>query len=278
MAEQAQEVSVRLRPLAAFAFSNAWPLWVLLFFFTIGVLCQVGWVGQNWTAVGAANLSPSAAHWLGSNGLGQDLSTQLAQSLAGLLRDVLPGAVLGFAIAIVLGLCAGFQADTWIDRLILFVIDTFEAMPSMLLLIMLASVLKQSALALPLIFALLFWASAARAVRSACIDTLKHSFIDSARLIGLSNAQIATRQVLPNLRPLLIAWGLVIAGNCLRVQLVLGFLGLDRSAKPNLGGMLNSGTEEALSGRWWPLCLALFVSALILVSLEFLARRARRSV
>jgi peptide/nickel transport system permease protein len=271
-AAQAEHV-VRLHAHSVFSFSNAWPQWVLLCLLLIAVLGKLGLIGHDWTAIGQAGLSPSSQHWFGTNSLGQDLAAHSAQALANLLSDVLPGAALGFLLALGLGLWAGFQADSWIDRAILFAIDTFDSLPVMLLLIVLASVLKNVSLALPIALGLLFWSSAARAIRSACIDTLKLSFIDSARLIGMGDMQITLRQVLPIIRPVLIALGLVIAGNCLRVQLTLGFIGLDRSAKPSLGALLNSGTEEALSGRWWPLALALLISTLVLVSLEFMARR-----
>jgi peptide/nickel transport system permease protein len=273
MTEQADQI-ITLRLFASFDFRRNWPIWFALLFALLSLLCLIGFIGKDWTSIFEANLSPSSAHWLGTNSLGQDLGAHVLQALAGLLMDAIPGAIFGLMCGLFLGLFAAVYVDTVADRIVLWLIDVFEAMPVVIVLILLAALLKNSALSQPIIFAMLFWSSVARAVRAAAISALAMDCVDAARAMGQNMWQLMFWQLLPMLRPLCVALSLVLLGNCLRVQMVLGFLGLDQSARPSLGGLLNVATDDALSGQFWPLALILSISVALLISVEFLVRRS----
>jgi peptide/nickel transport system permease protein len=270
------EQIVLLEPFQKFSMRQAWPLYMALLFAALGLMCFLGFIGQDWTRLFAANLPPSSNHWLGTNSLGQDLYAHLLQSLAGLLVYVFPGALFGFACGLLLGCLSALFVDTVLDRLALLLMDIFEALPVVIVLILLAALLRDSVLALPIIFAMLFWSNVARTVRAGAMRVLSLDCIDAARSMGQNERQLMVWQVLPMLRPMCMALALVVLGHCLRVQMVLGFLGLDQSARPSLGGLLNVATDDALSGRFWPMCLILGISIALLLCVEFLARKSAR--
>ena len=97
--------------------------------------------------------------------------------------------------------------------------------------------------------------------------------MDAAELVGTGVFTRAWRHLLPNLRLVLAALALLILGSCIRAQMLLGFIGLDTQARPSLGAMLYSGTQDALSFHFTTLLVALGLSMLLLLALDSLARR-----
>jgi peptide/nickel transport system permease protein len=162
-----------------------------------------------------------------------------------------------------------------LDACVLFAMDTFDALPVVIVLILLASLLQHSMWASPIIFAMLFWSTVARTARTAGIKALTLDCMDVARTIGMRLPRLLVSQLWPLLRPIAFALTMTVIGNCLRIQMVLGFLGLDPSARANLGSLLNIATDDALGGRFWPLALVLVVSMALLITIEALTPRER---
>jgi ABC-type dipeptide/oligopeptide/nickel transport system permease subunit len=252
---------------------RAWPVWLLLGAILLAALTGLGVIGSDWQRTGVAFLPPSVLHPLGTNALGQDFWALSVQALYSMLVGVLPGVLLGFAIGVLAGLLAGWQQGGALDQLVCLLCDVFEGLPGHLMLVTLA-ILAQGKIGTAVLFAALFWPSAARPVRVQTAQLLPEPFMDSAILLGITPWRRAFQHLLPLLRPLLAALLLVIFGNCIRAQMLLGFVGLDRHAAPSLGGLLLDGTLDALSFHFTSLLLALAISITLLLALDALARRA----
>ena len=224
-------------------------------------------------ATGSPYLGLSFAHPLGTNALGQDLMAHSCQALLALFVGVLPGALLGFALGVAAGVCAGWRLHSALDQAICFACDIFEGLPSYLIMVLLALLLHQAQLGSAILFAALFWPSAARVLRVATAQLIGAPFMDAAALVGNSVFTRMCWHLLPNLGLILAALALLILGNCIRAQMLLGFIGLDTQARPSLGAMLYSGAQDALSFHFTTLLVALGLSTLILLALDSLARR-----
>ncbi len=264
---------VRVSSFSVLRLLRGWPVIVLLGALLLAVMTAFGLIGGAWLATGSAYLTPSFAHPLGTNALGQDLMAHSCQALLALFVGVLPGALLGFAVGVAAGVCAGWRLHSAWDQSICFACDLFEGLPSYLILVLLALLMQQAQIGTAILFAALFWPSAARALRVATSQTTHAAFMDAAELVGTHVFARALRHLLPNLRLVLAALALLILGSCIRAQMLLGFIGLDTQARPSLGAMLYSGTQDALSFHFTTLLVALGLSMLLLLALDSLARR-----
>ena len=251
---------------------HAWPLLVISVWLLITLMVALGYWAEDWQTTSTANAPISLTHPFGSSALGQDLFSLSLQALASLTTSILPGAALALAVGVLLGGIAGWSFGSTADQLISLACDIFDGLPAHLLLIGVALIVRTPA-AQMLLFAALFWTSAARPVRSLCLRLKPAAFVDAAVLIGNSAWNLAWRHVLPNLRPMVLASFLLIFANCIRAQLLLGFIGLDRQARPSLGSLLQDGALSALSFDFTPLLLALSLSFVILLALDALNRR-----
>ena len=271
------EVIVHLSSFGFMRLVRGWPVLVLFSALMLAALTGLGIIGSSWLATGRAFLGPSFAHPLGTNALGQDLLAHSCQALLALVVGVLPGAMLGFSIGVAAGICAGWRLHSTLDQIICFACDLFEGLPSYLILVLLALLMQQAQIGTAILFAALFWPSAARALRVATAQVICAPFMDAAEQMGTSTLSRVWRHLLPNLRLVLAALALLILGSCIRAQMLLGFMGLDAQARPSLGAMIYSGTQDALSFHFTALLVALGLSMLILLALDSLARRLASS-
>ncbi|MEI8238909.1 MAG: ABC transporter permease [Actinomycetota bacterium] len=142
---------------------------------------------------------PTAAHWLGTDGLGRDV---LARTLWGgrpsiglALASVVVAALLGFLIGTAAALAGG-----WVDELVMRINDVLLALPSLLVLLLVASFVGRDASVLIVTLALMYAPPIARLVRTASLNVLTRDFVVAARLRGASRWELVVGEVLPNIR------------------------------------------------------------------------------
>lgn len=199
------------------------------------------------------NLKPSAYHWFGTTGLGQDAFWLLTWATRNsLLLGVMVGGC-ATVIGVAAGLCAGFAGGA-ADRVLAFLMDVFICIPSLPILILFAAILKGDA-SLPMIAIILVvfnWPFPARQTRAVAIGMREREFIHVARFSGESLPRILLHQIFPYLR----AWSL---GNFINTVLVaiaaesaLAVIGLSSADQPSLGTMIYWALQHQalLAGRW----------------------------
>ena len=183
---------------------------------------------------------PSAAHWAGTDELGRDT---LARLLWG-ARLSLAVSVTVVSISLTLGLAIGGLAGYlggWIDTaLTTFLMNTFQALPGILLAIAFAAFLGPGFINLVLALAIGGWAGYARLVRAQVMAVRDREYVDAARALGASGLRIFFRHILPNIvQPILVQAAIGMAGVIL-AEATLSFLGLGIPAPaPSWGSMIN---------------------------------------
>jgi peptide/nickel transport system permease protein len=170
-------------------------------------------------------LEPSASHWLGTDGLGRDVVSQL---IAGARVSILVG-IIAVGIGLVLGAALGLAAATTgglIDPIIMRLSDFTFAFPALLTAIMLTSALGPgivNAIIAIGIFNVPVFATLTRAVGR---SVLARDYILAARVAGKSPAQIALEHVLPNIAPALIVQATIQFAIAILAEAALSYLGL----------------------------------------------------
>ncbi len=219
---------------------------------------------------------PSAAHWLGNDELGRDLSLRLLYGGQVSLLVGLAAALCSALIGTTLGLLAGYYGGS-LDALLMRFADSVIALPLLPLLIVLAAV-DLTKLGLPeaiansedvslyrivILISIVGWTTVARLVRGATLTMRTREFVRAAEALGAGAPRIMLVHILPNVvSPIIVATTLSV-GNIILLESVLSFLGLGiQPPIPSWGNML-TGAQELI---WSNPALAVWPGLLIFVT------------
>ena len=209
--------------------------------------------------------APTAQNWLGTDDKGRDMLARLlygfrlsiwfalALTFTGTLLGILMGAIQGYF---------GGRIDLGLQRLI----EIWGAIPELYLLIIFASIFEPSLLLLLVLLSLWGWMGLSDYVRAEFLRNRSLEYVKAARALGLSNAQIIRRHVLPNsLTPVITFLPFRMSAAILALT-SLDFLGLGVPASmPSLGELLKQGKTNL--DAWWiivPTFLLLTITMLLL--------------
>src|ERR1700744_1244746 len=188
---------------------------------------------------------PSLAHWAGTDELGRDTLTRLLWGARLSLAVSVTVVAISLALGIAIGGLAGYMGG-WVDTaLTTFAMNTFLALPGILLAIAFAAFLGPGFLNLVLALAVGGWAGYARLVRAQVMAVREREYVDAARALGASGMRIFLRHILPNiLQPILVQAAIGMAGVIL-AEATLSFLGLGIPAPaPSWGAILKDARSH----------------------------------
>jgi len=232
------------------------------------------WLGHDAFAPDLFNrfAPPSGTHPLGTDDLGRDMLLRLLYGARVSLTVGLAAAVVATTIGTVVGLLAAWRGG-WLDAVLMRLADGILALPALPLLVILAA-LDPAVVGLPRgeagadmiriagLLAAFGWVGVARLVRATALSLLARDFVRAARALGVSEARVLSRHVLPSLTaPIAIATALAVGGAVL-AESVLSFLGLGIAPPaPSWGNMLANAQElvfQAPLAALWPGLAILF--------------------
>jgi peptide/nickel transport system permease protein len=208
---------------------------------------------------------PSPAHWAGTDELGRDTFSRLLWGA----RLSLAVSVSVVSISLVLGLGIGGLAGYlggWVDTaLTTFAMNTFLALPGILLAIAFAAFLGPGFFNLVLALAIGGWAGYARLVRAQVMAVRDREYVDAARALGAGSLRIFFRHILPNIvQPIVVQAAIGMAGVIL-AEATLSFLGLGiPPPAPSWGAMLNDARSHLFDSPHLVIFPALAVAAAVL--------------
>lgn len=200
--------------------------------------------------LGARLQPPSAAHWLGTDGLGRDIMSRLIHGSRITLFIVGTVALIAPVIGLFIGTVAGF-AGGWVDQVLMRVTDIFLAFPKLILALAFVAALGPSIGNAVVALALTAWPPYARLARAETL-TIRHAdFIAAARLQGAGRLRLLIRHIWPLcVSSLIVRVALDMAGIILSAA-GLGFLGLGaQPPMPEWGAMISDGRTYILD-FWW---------------------------
>ncbi|MGQ9631259.1 MAG: ABC transporter permease [bacterium] len=232
------------------------------------------------------DLPPSLKNPLGTNSMGQDIFWGATEAIRNSIFLGLVAASISRAIAIVIGLMAGYRGGA-LDRLLMTINDSFIIIPLFPLLILISSILKTqlNILILGVILGLFGWAWDARLFRSQILSLREREFTKTAVLSGMRGFKIVLREHLPFVMPLVMAASLNNILWAIGMEVTLAVLGLSSLEMPTLGTMIFWAVQyQAMFLEMWnwiltPVVICVFlILSLYMLSIsisEFLDPRTR---
>jgi peptide/nickel transport system permease protein len=185
-----------------------------------------------------AHVTPSRAHWLGTDHLGRDLLSRILWGARPVLV-IAPLAVLGAtALGSLLGLAAGYFGR-WIDLAITRSGDIVLSFPVIILYMIILAHFGSSALNIVGVLTLTKAPIIARIVRGMTLDLREREYVAAAQMRGESALYIMLVEILPNARGPLVVDMCLRTGYSVIIIGVLGFLGIGLPPPdPDWGGMV----------------------------------------
>lgn len=242
----------------------------LLFLLALAVVVvAVPWVspyeydGQDLDLIGQP-APPDAAHWFGTDALGQDSLTRVCYggriSLAVGLASALIATLLGTAV----GALAGFFGGI-VDTALMRFTDVVLSIPLLPLVLLLAGMFRPGLPLLVLAIGGLTWMGTARVVRSQFLTLRELEFVDAARALGAGNGRLIVRHILPNaVAPITVSATLAV-GSSIMLESALSFLGFGvQPPTPTWGNLLNAASPWIGSAPWLALPPGLLIFGTVL--------------
>lgn len=216
----------------------------------------------------------SKRHWLGCDLYGMDLLSQLILGA----RASLFISLSVVSITTVLGCLVGSLVVLYsrvLDTFFLQLTETLMALPSILVLLCLGSLMELGPLTLILVLGLTGWMGTARLVRAKLLECRELDYVLSGKALGVSSGRLAFKYFLPNLySPLLVTSVFSISGVVL-TEATLSFLGLGPQNIASWGLLIHQGRSVLLEAP----ALSLIPGGLIFLlifSLNILGDRLKR--
>jgi len=203
-------------------------------------------------------------YFLGTDGLGRDVLSRL---IIGARISIIVGLVAVFISLIIgtmLGMLSGYYGG-WIDKIILWLINVFWAIPTVLLaMVLLMSYRGESQYKIFVVFVavgLTMWVDTSRMIRGLILELKERQFVEAGRALAFSDFRLVFKHIFPNTFSALIVITASNFASAILMESGLSYLGLGvQPPKPSWGSMLREyytylGTEVSYLAIFPGLCI-----------------------
>lgn len=212
---------------------------------------------------GGALEAPSAAHWFGTDDLGRDLFARTAVGARLSLFVALGSVLSGLVVAVPIGLLAGYLGGTWVDDVLMRIMEALQALPVFVLALFVVGMIGTGptdvgpvtlspGVKVVVLLAVSFLPFFARVTRAATLVEVQEEYVDALRVVGVSRRRIMLGELLPNVLPPVLVQGFLWVGVAVFAESALSFLGLGvQPPQASLGNLLSDATSALMIGGWW---------------------------
>lgn len=230
---------------------------IVLFVFLVAIFAPL-LAPHDPAAINAANmLKPpfwmeggSTANLLGTDNLGRDILSRIIYGSQISLLVGITSVVVAGIIGVTIGLIAGYYGG-FIDNLLMRLVDSFLAIPTILFALVILSVFGPSVITLIFVLGATNWVNYARLVRGEVLTIKERDFVRAARSIGVKNHKIITRHLLPNVISSFIVISTLSVATTIILEASLSFLGLGVQPPTVSWGSILSDGRDYLATSWW---------------------------
>jgi peptide/nickel transport system permease protein len=230
---------------------------------------------QVTTNIADLNQPPSAAHPLGTDIVGYDVLGRLMLGGQSTLEVGLAAAVLSSIVGTAWGGIAGYVGG-WVDSIMMRVVDSFLAIPPLLLILILASTFTPTVPVLIVVISLVSWLATGRLARGDALSLRVREYIQAARMMGAGTSRIVVRHIFPNIIGTIVVQTTLSTANAILLLASLSYLGFGPPPPAtNWGEMLSNGLNYVYDGYWWLIYPAGILIVLTVVAFNFVGDALR---
>jgi peptide/nickel transport system permease protein len=231
---------------------------------TIAVVTLLAVIGSEEAALtlnlraGYTNQPPGAlpGYPLGTDALGRDI---LSRTLVGGRISILVALIsvaIATGIGTTIGVIAGY-AGGWVDTTIMRFVDIVLSFPTILLLLVVAFLVGPGLVTMMVMIGLVTWAPGARIIRGQVLALRGTTFIEAARVIGVSGPRMIVSHILPNIVAPLVVFATFGVATVIVFEASLSYLGLGvQPPTPSWGNLLQATRVvtvlERYTWQWIP--------------------------
>lgn len=218
------------------------------------------------TSVSEFPSPPTRSNWFGTDDRGRDILARLIYGFRFSFSYAIFTWILSFSIGIFLGGLMGFWGG-WVDIVGQRIMETFDSVPTLLLLILLVSIFGASMTLLVLLSTFFGWMMISVYIRAEFLKLRRFEFVEAARAMGLNSWKIMFKHILPNaMGPIITFSPFMIAGGITSLA-ILDYLGFGLPPPTPSWGELLQQAQKSFTTAWWLAVfpsLAWFISLLVL--------------
>lgn len=193
---------------------------------------------------------PSLTHLFGTDEGGRDIFARVVHgtrySLGVAVAIVFASVIFGVLYGAVSGM-----ARSWVDNLMMRIVDLFFGFPALVLALAIAASLGRGLDSVALSLLLIWWPGYARLVRGEVLRLRERPHVEAARAIGVSDLTILRRHILPFLAQEVNVRATTDIGYALVAVTALSFLGLGATSPTPEWGLLIRDSRSYFGSAWW---------------------------
>lgn len=239
---------------------------VLIVVIVVAVLAP--WIAPfdpNVVDISSTRAAPDSVHWLGGDVSGRDVLSRLIYGS----RSTLWGAMVAIVTSLVLGVPSGLAAGYFgraTDRVGTWTSDALQAVPGMVILLIVAASTKNDFTLLMITVGVLMAPGYFRLTRSTVLAVRNEPYVDAAIVAGLTHIRIMARHIVRAITAPIVIQTALTAGMAMGMQAGLQFLGIGGGTTPGWGAAMNEGFHvirtDPLLLLWPSLALGVTIAAL----------------
>ncbi|MEU6175283.1 ABC transporter permease [Streptantibioticus parmotrematis] len=219
-----------------------------------------------------AYAGPSAAHLLGTDGIGRDILSRLLYGA----RTSLLGPAFVVAAALLVGIPLALAAAWFggmVDAVIARVFDLVYALPGLLLAVLAVALFGPGLVPAVAALSLAYIPFLARIVLAAAKQQRVGPYVDALTVQGFGAVRITVRHILRNIAPVVLGQAAIAFGYALLDLASLSYLGLAVQAPTPDWGVMVSDSNALMGGYWLPILAPGVLIVLCVLSLTVLGAR-----
>jgi peptide/nickel transport system permease protein len=226
---------------------------LLLLVLVVGLAVSAPWVFPRdpLSLAGRPLQWPGASprFWLGTDNTGRDIAAQIFHGARVSLLIGVVATAISIGIGIVVGALAGFYGG-WVDTVLMRVTEAFQTLPNFILLLVLVAVFGSDIQTVTVAIGIVSWPPSARLTRAEFLSLRSREFVQACRVLGMRDARIIFREILPNALPPVIVYASVIMATAILLESALAFLNLSDPNVPSWGNLIGAG-KNVLRVQWY---------------------------
>jgi len=225
---------------------------------------------------------------MGTTNRGQDMMTHLSYGARTSLVIALTAIILGALTAVILSLLAAYYKGIT-DIAVVLTSDTIQAVPALLLIMLLSVIFQQGnhplaqpldgGFLLALIFAFTLWPGMWRSIRGPSLQVAEQEWVDAAKSYGQTPLRTMQKHMAPYIAGYILIYASLLIGGVIISTAALTFLGLGISPPtPEWGRLINGGQSFVATSSWHVATIPGIAIVLVVVAFNALGDAIRDAI